>query len=192
MQGLTAIEWPVWRAMNHGWTHPVLDSIMIHATSNDTWIVVGIALSLIASIYSRTRTTVIVLMLIVVALGITDAVCFYALKPIFHRLRPCYEWSNVVRLVVARCGSDYGFPSNHAANSGAIVAVLFGVTRNRLVLVVGVPVALLVAYSRVYVGVHYPLDAIGGMIVGMAIAWGVVTTGDLLKGWRKEQKDIEA
>jgi undecaprenyl-diphosphatase len=63
---------------------------------------------------------------------------------------------------------DPAFPSGHAATSFACAAVLAWLTPLNPVLLFAV--AALVAFSRVYVGVHYPLDAVGGAVLGLAVA----------------------
>ncbi|MEA1785040.1 phosphatase PAP2 family protein [Arenibacter sp. GZD96] len=92
-----------------------------------------------------------------------------------HRLRPCYDASlnGLMRLVKASCGGRYGYFSAHAANATA-VAVFF-------VHILGKDVryfrafillwAFLVAYSRIYIGVHFPLDMLSGIGVGALLGW---------------------
>lgn len=88
------------------------------------------------------------------------------------RLRPYYSL-NHVNLLVAKA-HDFSFPSDHATTAGAVTAGLFivsslGTHKNRGIAFVSLGLALLIAFSRVYVGAHYPGDVIAGLIVGATI-----------------------
>ena len=88
----------------------------------------------------------------------------------FKRLRPCHDEniSHLIRLVKDSCGGKYAFFSAHAANAMAI-AVFFGLllkTELKYVFSIIVLWTLLVAYSRIYIGVHFPLDVLTGMFFG--------------------------
>lgn len=88
-----------------------------------------------------------------------------------HRLRPCHlaELIEGMRLVRSGCGGQYGFFSGHASNSMA-AAVFIGLTlknRYKFLPYILLVWAFLMAYSRVYIGVHYPLDIVTGMSFGV-------------------------
>ena len=86
------------------------------------------------------------------------------------RLRPCYDEhiSHLIRLVKENCGGRYSFFSAHASNAMAI-AIFFSLTLTKRLKII-VPIlliwAVLVAYSRIYVGVHFPLDVVTGALFG--------------------------
>ena len=92
------------------------------------------------------------------------------------RLRPCYdeEVKNILRLVKPTCGGRYSFFSGHASNSFAL-ALFFGLILKpfyRLLFPVLLFIAFLISYSRVYIGVHFPLDIFVGSIAGSFIGIG--------------------
>jgi undecaprenyl-diphosphatase len=89
----------------------------------------------------------------------------------FKRLRPCHDESifDSIRLVKEHCGGLYSYFSAHAANAMAI-AIFFGfLLKDKFKYLGAVLViwAVLVAYSRVYIGVHFPLDILTGMLFGL-------------------------
>lgn len=98
-----------------------------------------------------------------------------AFKYGFARPRPCYETdlNGMFRLVKSSCGGAYGFFSAHAANSMA-VAIFMGMLLRQLwswFIFVGVLLALMVGYSRIYLGVHYPFDVFIGFFIGAFFAF---------------------
>ena len=91
----------------------------------------------------------------------------------FQRLRPCHlaEIIDGMRLVKSHCGGQYGFYSAHASNTMA-VAFFIGLTlkeRFKYLLYIMIVWAILISYSRIYIGVHYPLDVLVGMLLGVII-----------------------
>ena len=79
------------------------------------------------------------------------------------RIRPC-DVNQTVQLLIAR-PADYSFPSGHTAASFAAVAALYFAGAKKWWKIT-LPLAILMAFSRMYLYVHYPTDVLGGMIVG--------------------------
>jgi undecaprenyl-diphosphatase len=105
-------------------------------------------------------------LLVLLAIGASDVIGARLLKPGIGRVRPCYELQNV-RLLVS-CGGRHSFPSNHAANAfAAAVTLSFFYRRYSRYFF---SMALLVGLSRIFVGVHYPGDVLGGFILGSLCA----------------------
>ena len=108
---------------------------------------------------------------IAIALFLADHFLIDFLKHEVARLRPCHVLDYVRSLVP--CGVGKSFPSAHAANNFAVAAVLaYSYRQYKWVFYT---IAFLIAFSRVYVGVHYPSDVIVGSFIGFAIGFIVIT-----------------
>jgi len=120
------------------------------------------------------KRTLVLLFSIALMITVTDQLSNF-FKYGLGRLRPCHdpEIAPVMRLVKSYCGGQYGYFSAHAANAFAI-AVFFGSILKSSIRYIGVCLviwAALVAYSRVYIGVHFPLDIITGAVLGSLFGW---------------------
>jgi len=92
-------------------------------------------------------------------------------KPFFERLRPTHALGDVVHTVRGYRGGRFGFVSSHAANLFAIAVYTLLVFRRAWYAASILFLALLISYSRIYLGVHYPLDIICGGLLGAVIGW---------------------
>ena len=101
----------------------------------------------------------------IITVTLNDAICYQILKPFFNRPRPCLELSDAV--VHSRCSNNGSFPSNHASNIFTLATIFAGVYKNTIILAFGI--ASVVGFSRIYLGVHYPLDVFGGAFIGLSI-----------------------
>lgn len=92
-----------------------------------------------------------------------------------QRLRPCFdpEVNELARLVKDSCGGKFGYFSAHAGNTMA-VATFFSILLKGKFRYIGIFLlvwAIFVAYSRIYIGVHFPLDVFSGMVIGLFFGW---------------------
>ena len=161
--------------LNQTLANPVFDVVMPILTDFDYWRVPVILLLLLVLARARTDTRVGVLFAILAVVA-ADQISSSGIKPLVGRLRPFHVVEGTRQLVDAY---NFSFPSSHAANTfaaGVFLALRFRRMRPILVLPV------LVSYSRVYVGVHYPLDVLGGAALGAIIAAGFYGLERTLRG----------
>ena len=98
-------------------------------------------------------------------------------KDSFQRLRPCFDETvrDSIRLVKDNCGGKYGFFSAHASNSFSL-AIFFGLLfRNRIryIILITLVYASFISYSRIYLGVHFPIDIIFGGLFGLFTGFSI-------------------
>lgn len=126
-----------------------------------------------------------VILFIALAVGTSDIISSGILKPLVHRPRPSHNPELVLHLHERPNGTyyrggPYGFPSSHAANSSTLAILLYLFLRPFLsrkwplaLLLTGF--VLLFCYTRVYLGVHYPTDILGGWCVGIIVSLSAFT-----------------
>lgn len=142
----------------------VLDTIFPLLTKAGDLGLIWIALGLALLLFRKTRVTGVLLLL---SLALAHVLNTLVLKELFGRQRP-FEALEGVRLLITPPG-EASFPSGHAATAFASSVVLIYRERG-LLRWLPCLLAILIAFSRIYVGVHYPLDVLGGAIVGTLIA----------------------
>ncbi len=154
--------------INHAGANPVFDAVMPFLTDFSNFeIPAAIAWVLLMVLGGKKgRVTALIL---AVTLLLTDQLSSHVVKPLFHRGRPCAELTDVRLLVGFK--NTFSFTSTHAVNIFGSATVLSLAYKRLAPAFLGV--AFAVAYSRVYVGVHYPLDVICGGALGAGIGAGV-------------------
>ena len=118
-------------------------------------------------LWRERKRGLVFLVFVGLTLAITDPFSSRFLKEWVGRIRPCQVLEEV--RLLAECTTFYSFPSSHAVNIFAAAFFLAQMFRRLAPLVFGI--AAVVGYSRIYIGVHYPLDVIGGAAMGLLIAW---------------------
>jgi undecaprenyl-diphosphatase len=152
---------------------PFWDQVMYIISGTVIWIPLYLAILVALGIKYKRKFLVLVLM-IIIAITLSDQGSVF-FKNSVHRLRPCHEpaLEGLVHLVKGRCGGSFGFVSSHASN--AFTAAIFSLLliRKRWFTYSMILWALVVGYSRIYLGAHYPGDVICGSLLGVIIGWGV-------------------
>ena len=162
---LYSLDIAMFRFINGSLSNPVFDVIMPFLTDlNKQRIVLLIVAALILWMLIRGSQQVrLSAILLIVTIIISDQLSSSVIKYWFERPRPCHILHNV-RLLVS-CGSGYSFPSSHAVNNfAAAILLAFFIPRAKWWFFL---FATVIAFSRIYVGVHFPLDVLGGGLIGL-------------------------
>ena len=155
--------------INGQWTNSLFDSFFPFITLQKNWTILYVVLSLWL-LWKGGKRGRIAIILLAITIIFADQFSSNLLKNVVERLRPCNDIITV-RLLV-NCGPGFSFPSSHAVNSFAAAFILSRFySENKYIFYT---IAALIAYSRVYVGVHYPFDIIAGAIIGIIIAYIIV------------------
>jgi undecaprenyl-diphosphatase len=153
---------------------PFWDEVMYAISGKLIWIPLYLAILIFLGIRYK-RKFIVILLFIILGITVADQTSVHLFKNVFQRLRPCHEpaLEGLVHLVKGECGGLYGFVSSHATNSFyvALFSLLF--IRKRWFTFMIITWALVVGYSRIYLGVHYPGDVLCGSVLGALIGWGI-------------------
>ncbi len=163
--------------LNKSISNSFFDFVMPIITSKDFLTAIGVALIIFLGFFCGKRGKITLLVLLFAA-GMSDAICAQIIKPWVGRVRPSHEFIDCINLLVKK-GGKWSFPSNHAANSFAFATVLsYFYERKKFILFI---FASIIAFSRVYVGVHYPLDILFGALTGYILSWVVLSFWVVIK-----------
>lgn len=184
---MSYVEWldiKLFFLINNGTQNRFFDILMPFVTHFGNWwpLIVPTVFGLVVWGGRKGRVAVIV---IVVSVGLSDYTTGKILKQLIGRLRPCNVLEGVNLL--AYCG-QYGFPSSHASNMAALAVT--GSYYYRRAVIPLFSIAVVIGYSRIYVGVHYPFDVLGGFVWGGTIAAGVIWVGKKVLDVRRETQDV--
>ncbi|HYG01063.1 MAG TPA: phosphatase PAP2 family protein [Chryseosolibacter sp.] len=154
--------------------HPQLDQVMYQISQTYFWIpFYALLLYLLARKFKTSAWAPIIC--IALAIGISDRITSGVMKPYFERHRPSHDATvqEFVHTVNGYRGGQFGFASSHAANTFAVATFFWLLFRDSSKWALWLfPWAMLVSYSRIYLGVHFPADIIVGGLVGIVSAAG--------------------
>ena len=204
LEQLLHIDTEILLAIN-GWHAPWADTLMWIISEKATWIPLYLLLiGLLVWRYRKPAMTsvkwlqkvpacVVMIAMIGLAVGAADFIASGILKELVARPRPTRvpELEGVLHLVNGYRSGRYGFVSSHAANT-MVCALLFSMIWRNKIATVGLMLWVAAnCYSRMYLGVHYPLDILGGLMVGCLVAmtayvllwkWGMIANPQTNKG----------
>ena len=157
----------------NGLHNSFFDTVMYWVSDKYFWVpFYGFLVYLLYRHYGLKKAAILTL-LIIITFGLANTLSVEAFKNVFQRPRPCDnpDFDGLIHLVNDHCGGKWGFVSSHASNVFGLATMVFFFLSKRIKYI-GIGIFLwagLISYSRIYLGVHYPLDIIGGGILGVSI-----------------------
>lgn len=171
LERLKGFDYAVFSKINGEWHNPFLDEVFPFTRESIFWAPFYFFLVLLVTINFKKYGWWWVLFLILNVV-LTDFVSSTLIKENIFHLRPCHDprVADHLRFLVKYCPESSGFTSSHAANHFAAAMFIFATLKqkvNRGWLAFIFLWAFIPSYAQVYVGVHFPTDIIGGIIVGL-------------------------
>ncbi|MBC7425128.1 MAG: phosphatase PAP2 family protein [Bacteroidia bacterium] len=191
MEKILELDRYLFSLINGKWHTGFLDLMMPLITNKYTWIPVYIFLFYLILKSFKVKNAVIAISCLLLSVLVSDRVTSGLIKPTIFRPRPCKVEALHARIIIDNNGSDAvpcsdsgSFPSSHAANHFAIAVfmiLLFSIKKNHAYYYLWLFWAFAISWSRVYVGVHYPGDVIGGGIIGIITGFACFNLNLLLQ-----------
>ncbi|GAB4300325.1 MAG: phosphatase PAP2 family protein [Marinilabiliales bacterium] len=147
---------------------PFFDTIMYYTSNQYIWIPLY-AVLLFLLIKKFKIQAIYITIAIIITIVLTDQLSVHLFKNVFLRYRPSHnlEIKDLVHIVNNYHGGKYGFISSHAANTFGLASIFSLIYKNRKMTLILFSWAIIVSYSRIYLGVHYPSDIVCGALFGI-------------------------
>jgi len=166
MEFLYSFDLAIFYLFNHTISTGFLDKFFSIITDVNKWYIAYLILLGIAFFKGGLRGKIAVLGLIIL-ITVTDQTGYRLLKEFFERIRPCNALSDAITPI--GCAGGFSFPSNHALNNFAAAVFLLRLfPQYKWIFLI---TATLISISRIYLGVHYPSDVLGGAILGTGFGY---------------------
>jgi membrane-associated phospholipid phosphatase len=168
---IETIDIALFKFINQTLSNGVFDFLMVKFSDKLFWIPFYVlVIFLLTKEYKK--KSLLILLAVILSASASDFISSKVVKPMFERTRPCHELSLTPNVLV-NCGNNGSMPSSHAANHFAVAVffiLLYGF-KNLKNTVFWFTWAFLIAFSRIYNGVHYPSDVIVGALLGASIGF---------------------
>jgi membrane-associated phospholipid phosphatase len=168
---IESIDIALFKFINQTLSNGIFDFLMVKFSDKLFWIPFYVlVIFLLTKEYKK--KSLLILLAVILSASASDFISSKVFKPMFERTRPCNEVSLTPNVLV-NCGNNGSMPSSHAANHFAVAIffiLLYGF-KNLKNTVFWFTWAFLIAFSRIYNGVHYPSDVIVGVLLGASIGY---------------------
>ena len=172
-EALQHLDEQVFLLINREWANTFFDTVLPPIRDKMFWVPLYVVLAGII-VYAYRLRGVWMILLLLANFGASDQLSSAVIKPAVDRIRPCNDpaFRDAVALRIEACGGGKSFTSSHAANTFAfaVMCILLFRKRYRWITPVALFWAFSISYAQVYVGVHYPLDILGGAALGTLIS----------------------
>lgn len=150
----------------------LLDGVMVKFSDTWTWSLLLLVVVFVVVRNRPIKEALLVLLGIALCVLVADQISSTLLKPWVARFRPTHDPDLMfqIRWIAGRCG-QYGFVSSHAANTFAVATFMSYVFRHKITAICLFLWAAVVGYSRIYLGVHFPLDVLCGALLGIVVGF---------------------
>jgi undecaprenyl-diphosphatase len=170
---ILSFDYTLFHKINHNWTNPFFDAVFPFIRESVLWVPLYLFLGIFGYVNFGRKGLYWILAAIVTVL-ISNYISSDIIKNMVDRPRPCSDslLEDGARLLINRCPTSGSFTSSHATNHFALAVFVFLTLKHVAKWSVGFLIwAFVISYAQVYVGVHFPVDVIGGALLGCSIGY---------------------